>query len=352
MSLEAMLWAAKDAPTIDAEERLLLIMMAEAADSDGCNSHKSQPTLARLTHLNDRTVRRRLEALEERGLIARGDQQVVAYIRADSRPVNWDLQIPCSYFRNVDRINQERWDARRWPPLTPEARPDLASAPDRKARVDKGTPKPRKPAPDDEPQTATGLEDRPDETGNTGAVTAGLQDRPVSEAATGGLEVQSDRTSSPPTLSLTLSLNPPPPDTGKAGEEEGQSEPPNLAAARTLLNELTRQLQTHRQVRPSMLGRLARVVAEHMDRGWTVEALRGHHALGGSFDGADVVGAVLATRIRELGDPPAPARQRPVWCGDPTCHEQTRMRVRPDSLDGKPVRCPACHPLSAAGKAA
>src|SRR5690606_40464402 len=51
--------------------------------------------------------------------------------------------------------------------------------------------------------------------------------------------------------------------------------------------------------------------------------------------------AVLQARLRDLPDPPTPARTvtRPEHCG--TCYEPTRHR---DDDHGRPYPCPRCHP--------
>ena len=104
MSLDAILWALKNAPVIDAEERLILVTMAEQADLDGTNAWPSQATIAKRTLVSERTVRNRLRALEARGLIVRGDQRIVQHLRSDHRPIVWDLQIPFSYMRDLEDV--------------------------------------------------------------------------------------------------------------------------------------------------------------------------------------------------------------------------------------------------------
>lgn len=221
MSIKALLWATESAPVKDVEEFALLAIMAKAADDDGCNAYRTQPYYAKRARIDDRTVRRRLSELESRGVIARGDQSKVAHLPPDKRPIVWDLQIPYSWFSDIDEINDYR-DGKGRPPMTRALRPDLKPAPERKRRADAGKPKPRKDG--DEPEDApteeaahaagmpvgadppAGLQDRPANTVKPDEEAGGLQDRPDSETEAAGLVVHSDRTTRPTTQSLTQSL--------------------------------------------------------------------------------------------------------------------------------------------------
>ncbi|MGA4960265.1 helix-turn-helix domain-containing protein [Streptomyces lavendulocolor] len=143
MSLLPILWAMKSAPVADAEERAILIAMAESAWSDGTDAFQSKKTIAEIAAIDPKTVQRRLKALVERGVIALGNQAAAAYIPEYYRPTVYDLMIPFSWFPDIDQVNSER-KGRSKPPLTPESRPDLAPAPPRKYRADKGKRRPKK----------------------------------------------------------------------------------------------------------------------------------------------------------------------------------------------------------------
>ncbi|MGW2550013.1 helix-turn-helix domain-containing protein [Streptomyces sp. NPDC001635] len=147
MSLDPILWAMKDAPTADINEWGTLLCLAEAADEDGCNAFPAVKTIAAYAKISTRTVQRNLAALQERKLIAEGDQRAAQYIPEHRRPVVYDLLIPYDWFRDVDRTNAFRLRLGR-PPLTPLDRPVIAAAPPKKTRADKGRPKPKKTAPD------------------------------------------------------------------------------------------------------------------------------------------------------------------------------------------------------------
>lgn len=137
MSLFPMLWALKSAPVADAEERVILVTMAESAWSDGTDAFQSKKTIAELAKIDPKTVQRRLKAMAARGLISLGNQQAAAYIPEHLRPHVYDLLIPYSWFPDIDQINAER-KAKGKPPLTPHNRPDLADAPPKRQRADKG----------------------------------------------------------------------------------------------------------------------------------------------------------------------------------------------------------------------
>ena len=93
MSLQAMLWALQAPEAAQASDgaRLVLISLADAATADGSAAWPSARTIAEGLVVSVRTVRRRLEELEERGLIRRGDQRLVGHLRADRRPTVYDL---------------------------------------------------------------------------------------------------------------------------------------------------------------------------------------------------------------------------------------------------------------------
>lgn len=86
-----MLWALHDAPVADPTATLVLIGLADHAADDGTGAWPGRATLARYARCSTDTVDRRLAQLVEAGVIARGDQQLVARYRPDRRPVVYDL---------------------------------------------------------------------------------------------------------------------------------------------------------------------------------------------------------------------------------------------------------------------
>lgn len=143
------IWAMKHAPVADALERLILIAMADAADADGCNSYRSKRShMAIATGVDDSTWNRRQKAMAARGLIRRDTTPPPArYLKIpkNRRPPRWEICIPYSWWSDDQRreIQNERED-RGLPPLTPESRPDLGTAPPKKQRADKGKPNPNR----------------------------------------------------------------------------------------------------------------------------------------------------------------------------------------------------------------
>ncbi|GGU53803.1 hypothetical protein GCM10009504_08300 [Pseudomonas laurentiana] len=96
MSVQAMTWALSRRDLgKDSSARHVLLCLANYAGTDGRGAFPSAKTLTEDTGLSERTVRSKLDLLEEKGLIVRGNQALAAvYIdRHDRRPVVYDLQI-------------------------------------------------------------------------------------------------------------------------------------------------------------------------------------------------------------------------------------------------------------------
>ena len=91
MSLKAMLWVMEQADTKHAGELVTLYALADRADDTGRGAFPSQDWIAHRSRCTTRAVRDRLRSLEERGLIRRGDQDLVSHYRPDRRPVVWDI---------------------------------------------------------------------------------------------------------------------------------------------------------------------------------------------------------------------------------------------------------------------
>ncbi|MFE9222372.1 hypothetical protein ACFYN3_39495 [Streptomyces lavendulae] len=169
MSLNAMRWVAGgDAPTADTNEFAVLNAMADKARPDGCGTWLSKDTIAAYTHLSQESVRRCLRRMTRRGLIARGDQSLVAGYRADRRPVVYDLLIPYGWFRDIEEVNADR-ARRNLPALTAQARPPIAPPLPKRSRADKG--KPRRPRTGGLADTPCGGTGSTPAAGTTGSVT-------------------------------------------------------------------------------------------------------------------------------------------------------------------------------------
>lgn len=197
MSWIALAWAEK-APVADVYERVILMQMAARASNDGTGVWLSQETMAVHCVSDEKTIKRRLDALQGRGVIARGDQRLVEHIRADHRPTVYDLMIPFRYFNDdqlID-INEERARYGRQP-LTAAIRPVLAPVePSRKRRIDAGVKRPIRDS-----------EEQPLPTGTGGLQVHGVTSSPPRgdyKSGTGGLAVQHGVTSRPPIQSRNL----------------------------------------------------------------------------------------------------------------------------------------------------
>lgn len=71
--------------------RLLLIVMADQCDNDGRGAALSKASYAEVLGVSESSVYAKLRDLTKAGLIAPGDQRVVAYLPANRRPTVYDL---------------------------------------------------------------------------------------------------------------------------------------------------------------------------------------------------------------------------------------------------------------------
>lgn len=95
MSHQASAWAldARQTGRLGAGARLVLATLADYADPQGHGAYPSKATIALRLDLDVNTVRRHLRTLEEAGLVARGDQVLVAHYPADKRPTVYNLTL-------------------------------------------------------------------------------------------------------------------------------------------------------------------------------------------------------------------------------------------------------------------
>lgn len=95
MSVQAMAWALKQRIVTKQAHRHVLLCLCNYAGEDGRAAWPSQARLAADTGLTERGVRLALVALEEQGVIVRGNQAIAAahIQRADRRPVVYDIDI-------------------------------------------------------------------------------------------------------------------------------------------------------------------------------------------------------------------------------------------------------------------
>lgn len=90
MSIEAMTWALS-ADVGDPTRKLALVGWANHAHKDGRNAWASQATVAEYVGCSSKTIGRHVKVLLAEGWIREGDQGQVAHLRADRRPVVYDL---------------------------------------------------------------------------------------------------------------------------------------------------------------------------------------------------------------------------------------------------------------------
>lgn len=86
-----MTWALYEAPGIDPTARLVLAVLADHAHMDGTAAFPSKQTIADVVGIAPRNIAVHLRKLEAQGLIRKGNQLHVEYIRKDKRPTVYDL---------------------------------------------------------------------------------------------------------------------------------------------------------------------------------------------------------------------------------------------------------------------
>lgn len=86
-----MLWALYDAPGVPAHCLGVLMGLAERADENGRGAYPSTETLSALARKSKRQAQSDIDRLAELGLIRLGDQSITAHLRANYRPVVWDI---------------------------------------------------------------------------------------------------------------------------------------------------------------------------------------------------------------------------------------------------------------------
>lgn len=326
MSLWPILWALKSAPVSDAEERLILVTLAERAWADGSDALPSKKTIAKVAMIDPKTVQRRLRTMEKRGLIALGDQSAAAHIPEHFRPTVYDLMIPYSWFPDIDQANEERTRRGR-PPLTPADRPDLPDAPPRKQRADKG--KRRKPAPRTEEGTTSPRGEDSESLGQTGqeggTTSPGGGDY---KSSTGGLQDPQPSPSNPPRNTLRPSV----PEQSAAGQDGGTDG--NRLPRQIIRNPGVDLLLSIGADRPEFLltGKTLQdqgmAVAGMLLEGWTAEQLR--QVIAGRplpDQVTTTVGAIVSGRLRQALTAPAPG----------TVRESSWTSVGVDTVPREPV---------------
>ncbi|WP_426717068.1 helix-turn-helix domain-containing protein [Corynebacterium auriscanis] len=83
----------EDAPVENQGELAVLYALADRSNDDGTGAYPSQEWIAERARCSPRTVRRHLNEMEQREVISRGDQKMVAHFRRDRRPIVWNLNL-------------------------------------------------------------------------------------------------------------------------------------------------------------------------------------------------------------------------------------------------------------------
>ncbi|MBF4603730.1 helix-turn-helix domain-containing protein [Curtobacterium sp. VKM Ac-2884] len=84
-------WVLYEAPVTTQSHLLVLLALADRAHDDGTAAYPSREWIGERARCSVRSVASHLRALEENGLIRKGDQELVAHFRADRRPVVYDV---------------------------------------------------------------------------------------------------------------------------------------------------------------------------------------------------------------------------------------------------------------------
>jgi hypothetical protein len=125
-----MAWALKVAKVGDPVAKLVLIGLADHATDAGTAAWPSNAKLAEYAEASVRTVIRKLQLLQEMGLVQPGEQELVAHYPANRRPRVWDLLM----VRGDSLSPQTRGDTTVTPQESP--RGDIAVSPQEEVRGD------------------------------------------------------------------------------------------------------------------------------------------------------------------------------------------------------------------------
>ncbi len=339
MSVEAISWALNLAPVprdaggkANPACKAVLIGLANHADPDGKDAFPSVWRLTRYTELSERTVRTALDRLEAAGIIRPCDPAIVAakIKRADQRPKGWDLAM---HLVRDDLDNDELAALEgQFPGLTARVRAAKAEAsqqPDGAGERPGGRMRPLHPV------SGRAVDNPP------GGV------RPLHPVAGTGCNHRSNGVQPFPERGAAIAPEPSiepslEPSAARAGAREAPAAVDNPGEAAAEAEEFFAALGPRWPLTARQRKRLVPAIRAALAAGWAPRALA-------EFAGANTAGvrspyAVLRSRLSpgELPAPPARQAPRPPWCGN--CDERTRQVT---GADGRPARCPACHPLRA-----
>ena len=93
MSLKATIWVMDEAPVKSFREIILLYILANGADEHGRSTWLQREKAARRLDCSLEEVTEYLEGLEGRGVISKGNQEIVSHYPEEDRPIVWDLNL-------------------------------------------------------------------------------------------------------------------------------------------------------------------------------------------------------------------------------------------------------------------
>lgn len=168
-----MSWAMQQQTAEEPNQRFVLLILANwISDEDGDGGFPSIETMCKATGLANSTVRRKLDELQELGLICKGNQDLAqAYVkRADRRPTVWAF--PKLRPLTVGGRENDRSSEQGRPPTEEKTTAQAVSADPSRKSV--GEPQSARPAPEPGPREELGYEQP---RSPVGTVARALEDR-------------------------------------------------------------------------------------------------------------------------------------------------------------------------------
>jgi general stress protein YciG len=309
--------------------KLILLGYANHADKLGRGAYPSTQTIADYAECDVRTVQRHVGWLLERGFLHEGDQRMVDHLDPRYRPIVYDVAM------SVDQIQQRAADDVQ--PSETRTRAAEAGRRGGHASSQVGRGDNLSPLPDDgSQQVSSGDSLSPLETGRRGDNDG--RSGVTSSAARGDIRVT--RTVQKPSREPSSS-SPATAGAGRAAPATRQGGGMNDQSWTDAIDLLPETVRHHFSVIPSAIANRIQVLD---DLGWPRAGIR--RRLTG-VETADRPGAAALTRLDALAtrNPPPPTPARPRWCGQ--CDQRTRLREDP-FREGRPYRCPECHPQATA----
>lgn len=342
MSVEALAWALNLAPVPHGSGgrpnpacKAVLIGLANHAGPDGTAAFPSIRTLMRYTGLSRRAVQNALDRLEAGGVIEPCDPAVIAakIKRADQRPQGWDLAMHLI----SDDLDDDEIAAleAQFPGLTDR----IAAL--RGTGLDHGVHEVHPvPGPVDNP--SGGVQQVHPVIGNP-VDNPGYEVQQVHPVEATGCSSYRNGVHLVPERGAGGAPEPPieppiEPSTTRAREDRATAAGTGGGGAEKFFAALGEGWP----LAAAQRDRLAPLVQRAVGIGWPSDRLAEH--VGANTHGIRNPYAVLRTRLAELPELPAVV-VRPPWCGSQGCDQETRWR---EDANGRPYRCPVCHPLAAA----